>query len=204
MHVTRHISRVGCHLRPFHHFSRRGEPRKCPPGFLPFLFSISTLLREPNYSYEPVSHPLLPSEIVTFQDLPAEIRCMIWQHYLSIPRVIAVRTAHKHRSHSKIYFSPCNPLLHVNREARLEALRVLQVYSPMIEGSRKLRYGPPFYINCEKDVIWFVDLPEYGLPSKSPSRGSVAAPALCAWQRRGRAPSVANPPMGSTSDIFIQ
>ena len=92
---------------------------------------------------------------------------MIWRNYLSNPRVIALEVVRENWQSRKVLYGECSWLHHVNREARQEALRVQELYSPNVEDE------PQWYINLDLDVVWLIHSPLDGL-------------RLCPWRHGPR------------------
>ena len=111
------------------------------------------VVRDKHHSRSPdctIEHQ--PLEIFDpFPDLPAEVRLLIWKYALSTPRVVGVKIAHSSTGRMLVPTNPLSPLLRVNKEARTEALKVIQPYR------RDNKTQLHVYANFDLDIIWFVD-----------------------------------------------
>ncbi|KAI1135837.1 hypothetical protein F5Y05DRAFT_162881 [Hypoxylon sp. FL0543] len=120
-----------------------------------------------------------------FSRLPAEIRLMVWEYFsLTKPPTIHIyyhesgqifsrkgfrrpkirRSEIRRLFEFQRYFSTTRSLMQVNREARGTVLSTLQLYkvpsySSWQEGILIVRRYRLLFINWEKDVIWYPDVP---------------------------------------------
>jgi hypothetical protein len=105
-----------------------------------------------------------------FPKLPPELRVMVWEHALSVPRIIGLH--HQCINHFN-YFSPVDTshtLQHVNYESKSEASRkrksCLEVLPPepwpvSDEIRLKLRSAPDLLINQDTDIVWVQSIRGY-------------------------------------------
>ncbi|KAI0118568.1 hypothetical protein F4776DRAFT_259888 [Hypoxylon sp. NC0597] len=107
-----------------------------------------------------------PTTFTKFNELPPELRIKIWQHAIPEPRTVVVKSPHTKqkqtiRSLEEAIFEPQNQeetwysttqipaLLHVNAEARYEALKHYKL-SLGVGGAQ-----PRIYVDFSRDTIFF-------------------------------------------------
>jgi hypothetical protein len=105
-----------------------------------------------------ISPPTPRGAFSLFPELVPEIRHMIWDAALHIPRIVGANIVDRKRGGYREALTPIapnSPILFVNRESRARAKKVLACFTAKENSSRDRI--PLLYINPAVDTLWLVN-----------------------------------------------